>query len=1268
MSYVVVNASIGRARKVTRGGRSYWVAPVTMIVPGVLKGSQGPIYYPPEENSRDPAAWNHMPVVVYHPQTGGRPVSARDPDVLEKQQVGYVFGSTIANDGRLKGEAWIDEEWAREKDKRVLEALEGGRPMEVSTGLFLDQEPAAENSRDARGRPYDYTARNYRPDHLALLPDQKGACSIDDGCGLMVNSAGEEYFTTANCGGPGGKPGPCPTAGPGSGAGKGHQIASMYHRSKELTDAEEAQAHEMIRSASKEDLHAAAHAMGFPNLATRGLGTKKIAEQLSGFLKARRGAAIRTKLLDNTTGPRFNVEEYITPAKKKCKCAAAAGHECACPKKGVAPPPETPAGNTWSDKARAAAATARRSKMKPHAEEAASAAAEAVRISASRGATSLDPERARRLKQAHQMSAAAEADSQNAAASGSSARHQDAAVSHMNAATAHRGLGNTAAADAHERARAAHLKAGQITNAFPSTGLAMTPDKACILPGQEIQGRIVVASKARYAGPAVKIRTASGQTLAVTTNHPVLTEAGFTPAGDLREGQNLLRYIGKDESAGPDGDEQNAPTLVEKVFEALLTCGGMQESSRVSSLDFHGDAAFFQGTVQVVRADRSLGECSVSEAAEGFDQGRLARKGERESALAGGCRADEVFRPLLPPSIGTVSGTDDRPSFLVGHPLPAEPSGVGAVTENAGGTEFAVDDSSAKACSHRDSVGRFPREVSLNHYRHDGVGNDDFRSVGTAVEQFRCFGPGAELDTRLHKSKFDSPRANSSLASELLDRFSGKVVLDQVVSIQRFHYDGSVYDFESAPGFILTEKLVVSNCKILKDGTVRGKPLTKKQRGMFGVLCGQRKGPAMNSDWELLDNANPRGCNQFKKCGIGGGGGGSSGAGAGTPGAGVSKTAVASTATAKKASAAATEATKGLVSEGIGGSYHHGETSAKYAVRAAKAGDSATRAAEHGRAAMHHDSTASAHEQIAATFGGIGHPNTERHTKAAKAHRAAAAAHRQAMTVNATSTVNAEVPDDISLDEMMATIMESFRDAHPPEYDPATGMRVKGCDIVQAFPGYVIYREMDRTGSENGSPEVQLYRQEYTWDAEGDDVTFSPEAEPVTRRTTYVPDTNGGSRSPVEPNMDYVSPTGNANPRGCNQYKPCAASAAATAATKAVAKRPYEEGIGGSYHHGETSARSAVKHLQAGNTASAREEHSRAAMHHAATAGAHEERALTLEAVGAHDLAAKHRTAAKAHRGAEKAHRDAAAGMVGNSRDQGGWSYLNLSFATSARN
>ena len=195
-------------------GRDYIVAPLTLIVPGVLNGSKGALYYPPEEVSRDPDVWNGVPIVVYHPTRNGVHVSARDPDVLDKQGIGMVLRSKAG--GKLTAEGWFDVEATRRVDNRVLQALEAGSRMELSTGLFTENEPARGTF---NGKPYDAIARNYKPDHLAILPDQVGACSVNDGCGVMVN----QWFEI-NCGGPGGKPGPCPTmAHSDAGGGKSRQ-------------------------------------------------------------------------------------------------------------------------------------------------------------------------------------------------------------------------------------------------------------------------------------------------------------------------------------------------------------------------------------------------------------------------------------------------------------------------------------------------------------------------------------------------------------------------------------------------------------------------------------------------------------------------------------------------------------------------------------------------------------------------------------------------------------------------------------------------------------------------------------------------------------------------------------------------------------------------------------------------------------------------------------------------------------------------------------
>lgn len=181
------NLSNAPIRRDTLHGRRYVVAPMVMLTEGVHNGSGGPLLYRESECRKAAPAWNMKPIVVYHPNINGQGVSACDPDILERQQVGVVM-RCIWN-GKLRAEAWIDEERADLVDNRIIEALDGNKLMEVSTGLFTENtgEPGVWN-----GEEYNAEATNHQPDHLALLPDQIGACSIADGAGLLqLNEAAE---------------------------------------------------------------------------------------------------------------------------------------------------------------------------------------------------------------------------------------------------------------------------------------------------------------------------------------------------------------------------------------------------------------------------------------------------------------------------------------------------------------------------------------------------------------------------------------------------------------------------------------------------------------------------------------------------------------------------------------------------------------------------------------------------------------------------------------------------------------------------------------------------------------------------------------------------------------------------------------------------------------------------------------------------------------------------------------------------------------------
>ena len=188
LRHVTVNLSGPRTRRETFEGRQYLVAPMVMLTEGVHEGSAGPLLYRNEDLAKTPEVWNHKPIVVYHPQINGVGVSACDPDILTNRKIGYVFNTTF-KDGKLIAEAWLDIERTAAVDERILNALEAGQMVELSTGLFTDN---LDESGTWNGEDYIGVAVNHRPDHLAILPDKKGACSIKDGAGLLRNEASHE--------------------------------------------------------------------------------------------------------------------------------------------------------------------------------------------------------------------------------------------------------------------------------------------------------------------------------------------------------------------------------------------------------------------------------------------------------------------------------------------------------------------------------------------------------------------------------------------------------------------------------------------------------------------------------------------------------------------------------------------------------------------------------------------------------------------------------------------------------------------------------------------------------------------------------------------------------------------------------------------------------------------------------------------------------------------------------------------------------------------
>jgi len=169
-------------------GVDYVVVPVVMMVEGVHSGSRGPVLHLADELGKYEASWNGIPVTVTHPtDESGNFISANSLQQVPKN-IGVIY-NTYMDGSKLKAEAWLNKDKLKNQFPTVSAYITQGRHLEVSVGVFSDDE---ESQGTWNNEEYLAVAKNYRPDHLALLPGEQGACSWDDGCGIRVNHQQEE--------------------------------------------------------------------------------------------------------------------------------------------------------------------------------------------------------------------------------------------------------------------------------------------------------------------------------------------------------------------------------------------------------------------------------------------------------------------------------------------------------------------------------------------------------------------------------------------------------------------------------------------------------------------------------------------------------------------------------------------------------------------------------------------------------------------------------------------------------------------------------------------------------------------------------------------------------------------------------------------------------------------------------------------------------------------------------------------------------------------
>lgn len=194
----------------------------------------------------------------------------------------------------------------------------------------------------------------------------------------------------------------------------------------------------------------------------------------------------------------------------------------------------------------------------------------------------------------------------------------------------------------------------------------------CVVGSSVISAKDVTrAYRYRHSGRAVTITTDSGVILTVSPNHPVLTEFGWIPAEEIKQGHHVIRSNVVGNLPGSKPDVQADVTTAAQIFDALAVTG---ETHRVrgSSVNFHGDT--ITSDVDVVAADRPLSFGVDAAQAQQFDEFGFACADA--PALSGSPEFHLSVRSPLT-SDGIVCFADLSSALLGTHPTPLQSFSLG---------------------------------------------------------------------------------------------------------------------------------------------------------------------------------------------------------------------------------------------------------------------------------------------------------------------------------------------------------------------------------------------------------------------------------------------------------------------------------------------------------------------------------------------------------------------------------------------------------------
>jgi len=170
-------------------GVEFTVLPSKTLPPEIVMNG---ILYPSDEVEATINTLDGSPVTMSHPVINGKFADAYEPISQAKFGLGGAFNKVR---GKSADGSWIVEKFIpteqlqnTERGNKLAEAIKHKRPIHTSTGVYLTREP--EIGVNAMGQEYTSRAKIDRFNHDAILLNEVGAATPEQGVGIFVNADG----------------------------------------------------------------------------------------------------------------------------------------------------------------------------------------------------------------------------------------------------------------------------------------------------------------------------------------------------------------------------------------------------------------------------------------------------------------------------------------------------------------------------------------------------------------------------------------------------------------------------------------------------------------------------------------------------------------------------------------------------------------------------------------------------------------------------------------------------------------------------------------------------------------------------------------------------------------------------------------------------------------------------------------------------------------------------------------------------------------------